>query len=266
MGKRLLCLAAAAFFFLAQLAAEDLYYRIAHIMEDDVIFSIDPQDPVSAGDLYVLLFGEEEAGILLASEAEGTYAVGRVLSADREPRPGDRVRLASRAYIEAALYGGNIFASNFGDSSIYSAGFKLTLARGVFYTRPVLEALFPFARVHPNLAASAVVPFAVMGGAEITNIYLGRFQIAPVMLLGMGWAYMKKNAREAFDTSESFRKTHVAGKASVSVSLLLARHVKLSAEAGMLVLLDTGTSLSDVSPEYFGRISAPFVNFGVALR
>ncbi|MCL1817400.1 MAG: hypothetical protein FWG35_00625 [Spirochaetaceae bacterium] len=296
MGKKIFCLAAAAFFFLAQLAAEetaaetipedaaaeaaqppaedsppeenahDLYYIIAHIMEDDVIFSTDPRDSVSAGDLYVLLSGEEDAGLLLVSEAEETYAVARVLSADKELHPGDRVRLAACAGLEAAVFGGKLFTPNFDNSSIYLAGLKLTLARGVFYTRPVLEIGFPFARVHPDLAASAVVPFTVMGGAEITNIYLGRFQIAPVMLLGMGWAYMKKNAREVFGTSETFRKTHIAGKGSLSFSFLLSRHIKLTAEAGMLVLLDIGTALSNVSPEYFGRISAPFVNFGLALR
>ena len=272
MGKKLLCIAGAAFFFLAALdaqdsAGKDTYYVIAHVMESDVIFSIDPQAPLSSGDLYVLLSPDgEEAGLLLVSEAQDTYAVARVLSSDFTPRTGDRVRGATRPIIEATLYGGSLFKTNFDKSYIPMAGLKLALARGVFYTRPVLQLEFPHARVHPDLGARDALPFTVLAGAEITNIYLGRFQIAPALLLGMGWAYMKKDAREAFGTGSSFQKTHIAGRASIATSLLLGRHLKLTAEAGMLVLLDIGTSLSDVSHEYFGRISAPFAGFGLTFR
>jgi len=246
---------------------QDLFYIIAHVMEDDVIFSIDPEASVSAGDLYSLLFPDgEEAGLLIVSEVDETYAVARILSADKDPRPGDKVREAARAGIEATLYGGGILRRNFDNSYIPMAGLKLALAKGVFYTRPVLELGFPFARVHPDLSSSSATPFTVLVGAEITNIYMGRFQLASAMLLGMGLAYMKKDAQEAFDTTKTFQKTHTAGKIALSLSFLFTRHLKLAAEVGMFVLLDIGTALSDVSPEYFGRAGVPYATLGLTLR
>jgi hypothetical protein len=297
--KKLFFLAGAFFFFLVPLAAQEnpaekppeeaapaetppaaenqaqeiepeephYYNIIAHVMDDDLIFQIDPQADVGVGDLYTLVRGGKEIGLLIINEVQETFAVARVLSSDEKPALWDEAREASRAGIEATFYGGSFLKTNYSSSYMPLAGLKLVLSRGFFYTRPVLEIEFPFARVHPEIAPSGVVPFNILAGAEITNLYFGRFQLASVMLLGMGWAYMGKEAQEVFLTDKSFHKTHISGKAFLSLSFLASRHVKLTAEAGILALIDFWPDLSDIEPGgYFGRMVAPFATFGLTIR
>ncbi|MDR1932682.1 MAG: hypothetical protein LBQ57_07680 [Spirochaetales bacterium] len=244
-----------------------LYNIVSHIMDDEVLFAIDPGAGVSAGDLYTLVRGTEEIGLLLVNEVREKFAVARLISFGVNPLLGDELRAAARAGVEATAYGGSFLKSNFSQSYIPLAGLKLVLSRGFFYSRPVLEIEFPFARAHTDLRLSGVVPFNILAGAELTNLYFGRFQLASVMLLGMGWAYMNGDAQELFDADGAFQKTHFSGKAFLSLSCLVSRHLKITADAGILALIDLWSELSEVEPGgYFGRKVAPFVTLGLTLR
>jgi hypothetical protein len=244
-----------------------LYNIIAHIMDDDVIFAIDPEAGVAVGDVYTLVRDGEKVGLLLVNEVQKRFAIARVISFATDPLLGDEAREASRAGVEATFYGGSFLKTNYSQTYIPLAGLKLVVSRGFFYTRPVLEIEFPSARAHPDLALSDVIPFNIMIGAEITNLYFGRFQLASVMLLGMGGAYMGKDAQELFGVKDAFHKTHVSGKAFLSLSCLIFPHLKITADAGILALVDVWPALSDVEPSgYFGRNVAPFVTFGLTLR
>jgi hypothetical protein len=222
---------------------------------------------VAVGDLYVLVRDGKEIGLLLVNEAQERFAVARAISFGVYPLLGDEARLAARAGVEAAVYGGSFLKTLFSQTYIPMAGLKLVLSRGFFYTRPVLEIEYLSARAHPELPLSSVIPFNILAGAEITNLYFGKFQLAPVMLLGMGWAYMDRDAQELFGTGGPVHKTHISGKAFLSLSCLISRHLKITVDAGILALFDVWSDLSDVEPDgYFGRKAAPFVTLGLTFR
>jgi hypothetical protein len=209
----------------------------------------------------------EEIGLLLVNEAQEKFAVARVISFATQPRLGDEAREAARAGVEATFYGGSFLKGNYSKSYLPMGGLRLVFSRGFFYTRPVLEIESFAARAHPELSLSDVIPLNILAGAEITNLFFGRFQLAPVMLLGMSWVYMSGEAQELFGSGSAFHKAHISGKAFLSLSCLVSRHVKITAAAGILALVDVWSDLSDVEAGgYFGRNVAPFVTLGLTLR
>jgi hypothetical protein len=244
-----------------------LYNTIVHIMDDEILFVTDAEANAAIGDFYELLRDEKENGLAIVKEVRQSYAVARVIFSDEDPVPGDGVRGVSRALLEGTFYGGSFLKDNFSNSYMPTAGVRLVLARWFYYTRPALEIGTVFARAHPDLKFSNTIPVNIMAGAEITNMYFWRFQLALVMLAGLGWTHFDSESAQTFHVGSGFHLSHVTGKAFVSLSCLLFRHVKITADAGILALVDNWTTFTDVNETgYFGRKVAPFVNFGLTLR
>jgi hypothetical protein len=236
-------------------------------MPGEVIFVMDPEAGAAVGDLYELLRDGQGIGLLAVNETQEKIAVARIVFSDQTPQPGDKVREAAQAGIEATFYGGGFLKDNFSKSFMPLGGVRLALARWFYYTRPVLEIGTMVARAHPDLRVADTVPFNAFAGAEITNLYMGRFQLGFVALAGLGWSYLDEEAAEVFDVGSGLRFRHISGKMFVSLGCLLARHVKVTADAGILALIDQWQTFSQVSESgYFGRKVAPFVTFGLTLR
>jgi hypothetical protein len=243
------------------------YNTLVHIMSGEVIFLIDPQARPAVGDLYELVRGGEDIGLLMVNETQGKIAVARIVFSDEDPQPGDEVREAARAGIETTLYGGTFLKDNFSKSFMPMGGLRLVLARWFYYTRPVLEIETFSARAHPGLALTDTVPVNVSVGAEITNLYMGRFQIGFVALAGTGWSYLNEEAAGVFDADKGIHFRHINGKMFVSLGCLLARRVKITADAGILAMFDRWQTFSGINDAgYFGRKVAPFFTFGLTLR
>jgi hypothetical protein len=130
-----------------------------------------------------------------------------------------------------------------------------------------VELEFPLAVVHKDLALFDVIPVNFFVGAEITNLYFGRFQLAPTMLIGLSWAYFGEDARTVFGIKDTFLLTHISGKAFFSLSCLVSRRLKITADAGMIVLIDSADKLTDPGLDsYFKRKAGPFVSLGLTFK
>jgi hypothetical protein len=244
-----------------------LYNTIVHVMPGEVIFLMSPETSAAVGDLYELVREDENIGLLMVNEVQEKIAVARVVTSDEDPLPGDKVRESGRAGIEATFYGGAFLKDNFSSSYMPIGGLRLVLARWFYYTRPALEIGTLAARAHPELQLTDTVPFNILAGAEITNLYMGRFQLGFIVLAGLGWSYLNEDAAELFSVNSGVRLRHAAGKVFVSLGCLLDVHIKLTADAGILALIDRRQTFSDVNPAgYFGRKVAPFVTLGLTIR
>jgi hypothetical protein len=236
-------------------------------MSNEVIFMTDPEAPAAVGDLYRLVREGEDIGLLMVNEVREKIAVARIVFSDENPLPGDSVREAGQAGLEATFYGGSFLKDNFSESFMPVGGLRLVLARWFYYTRPALEIGSFFARAHPDLRVADTLPFNILAGAEITNLYMGRFQLGFVALAGLGWSYLNEDAAGIFDVDSGIRLRHVNGKMFVSLGFLLSPHIKITADAGILAMLDWWQTFSQVSESgYFGRKVAPFLTLGLTLR
>ncbi|MDR1626365.1 MAG: hypothetical protein LBT33_07470 [Spirochaetia bacterium] len=244
-----------------------LYNTIVHAMSGDVIFMVDPQARAAVGDMYEIIRDGRDIGLLVVSDTQESIAVARIVFSDEVPQPGDGVREAGRAGIEATFYGGSFLKDNFSKTYMPLGGIRLVLARWFYYTRPALEIGTLLARAHPDLGVADTFPFNALAGAEITNLYMGRFQLGFVALAGLGWSYLNEEAAGVFDVGSGTRLRHVNGKMFVSLSCLLASHVRITADAGILAMIDRWQTFSEINDAgYFGRKVAPFLTFGLTLR
>ena len=96
------------------------------------------------------------------------------------------------------------------------------------------------------------IPIQTYVGAEITNWYLGRLQIAPTLVVGAGGLFpLEEEHDEGFLVI-----THFGGKAFLSLSYLVSRDVKLTVEPGFSLwfgLADEALGdLIDVARTYYG--------------
>jgi hypothetical protein len=141
-------------------------------------------------------------------------------------------------------------------------------SRGFFTTRPVIGAEIPLSIATAVLAVFDIIPMNAYIGAELTNLYLGRLQIAPTLVLGVGGAYLGENAKAIFNTDQDFFMTHVGGKAFMSVSVLVSRNTKITVDAGYAAWLGLAEALIDSIDEssYFATKVGPFVNVGVTFK
>jgi hypothetical protein len=146
-------------------------------------------------------------------------------------------------------------------------GLKAVLSRGYFLTRPVVGVEIPLSIATAALSVFDIIPMNVYVGAELTNLYLGRLQIAPTVVVGIGGAYLGETVRAFFGTDQEYFMTHVGGKAFVSASLLVSRNAKFTVDAGYAAWLGLADVLIDMADDsYFDSKAGPFVNVGVTFK
>jgi hypothetical protein len=87
------------------------------------------------------------------------------------------------------------------------------------------------------------------------------------MLIGVSWAYFGEDARSLFGINDTFLLTHISGKAFLSFSYLVSRRLKITADAGMLILIDSADKLENPGVDsYFKRKAGPFVSLGLTFK
>jgi len=165
------------------------------------------------------------------------------------------------------LYGGAFLVDNYDMDFMPLFGIKAVASRGYFSTRPIFGVEIPFSVATAALAVFDIIPLNVYVGAELTNLYVGRLQIAPSLVGVVGIAYLGDTAKETFQTDQDYFITHVGGRAFVTLSVLLSRDTKLTIDGGYMAMFGLANSLIDVNDRsYFASKAGPFVNVGLTFK
>jgi hypothetical protein len=248
---------------------------IVQIMGRDIIFELGRNMGIMVGDEYAIMGyrniagfqAADERGLLIVKEVQEKFTVAQLIYSAAKPQVGDQLQEIPRIGIEGMIYGGAFLVDNYDISFIPMVGLKAVLARGFFLTRPVLGIEIPLSIATAALAVFDIVPMNVFIGAELTNLYLGRLQIAPTVVVGVGGAYLGENARAFFGTDQEYFMTHVGGKAFISTSILVSRNAKFTVDAGYAAWLGLADVLIDFDDNsYFDTKVGPFVNVGVTFK
>jgi hypothetical protein len=248
---------------------------IVQVMGRDVIFELGKNMGILIGDEYSILGYRtvagfqaiDERGLFIVNEVQDQFSVAQVIYTDGRPQVGDQLREIPRIGIETMLYGGAMFTDNYDISFIPLVGIKAVASRGFFSTRPVIGAEIPLSIATAALALFDIIPMNVYVGAELTNLYLGRIQMAPTLVVGVGGAYLGETARSFFRTDQEYFMTHVGGKAFLSLSALVSRDTKITVDAGYAVWLGLAEALIDIDDKsYFATKFGPFISVGVTLK
>ncbi len=195
---------------------------------------------------------DEPSGVLVVKDVRETFSIAHPLYTDRPIYVGDQLKEIPRFGMELNFYTDLILAqSNYSGAppiGYYPLfGIRATLSRGVYRARPTFEIEFPL-----HQALSGGVPANLYLGVETFNLYLGRFQLAPVVLAGLGGNYYQND----------FYLSHVGGKAQVNLSLLVSRDLKLSIEAGYIAMVGLRDNPQSWDASYWG----PFGGLGFTAK
>ncbi|MFQ3620852.1 MAG: hypothetical protein SNJ78_07895 [Spirochaetales bacterium] len=248
---------------------------IVQIMGQDVIFELGRNMGIMVGDEFSIISyrtiagfqAVEEVGLIIVKEVQEQFSVGRVIYYSRRPQVGDQIQEIPRIGFEAMLFGGAFLVDNYELSFIPQLGLKAVASRGFYTTRPVVGAEIPLSIATAALSLFDIIPMNAYIGAEITNLYLGRLQLAPTIVVGVGGAYLGETARGFFKTNQEFFMTHAGGKAFMSLSYLASRNTKITIDAGYALWLGLAEVLLDVDDKsYFATKIGPFVHVGVTLK
>ena len=248
---------------------------IVQIMGSDVIFELGKNMGIMVGDEFSIVGyrqvagfqAVDEVGLIIVKEVQDQFSVGKVIYSSRRPQVGDQIQEIPRIGFEGMLYGGAFLVDNYELSFIPQLGLKVVASRGFFSTRPVVGAEIPLSIATAALSLFDIIPMNAYIGAEITNLYLGRVQVAPTLVVGVGGAYLGETARAFFKTDQQFFMTHVGGKAFLTLSALVSRDTKITVDAGYALWLGLAEALIDVDDKsYFATKVGPFVNVGVTFK
>ncbi|HUX13240.1 MAG TPA: hypothetical protein VMW87_09430 [Spirochaetia bacterium] len=195
---------------------------------------------------------DETSGMLVVKDVRESFSIAHPLYTDRPMYVGDQLKEIPRFGVELDFYSDLIFAqSNYvGAPSVgyYPLfGIRATVSRGVYRARPTFEMELPL-----HQALSGGVPANLYVGLETFNLYMGRFQIAPVVLAGLGGNYFEND----------FYLSHVGGKAQLNLSLLVTRDLKLSIEAGYIAMVGLRDNPRPWDASYWG----PFGGVGFTAK
>ena len=248
---------------------------VVQIMGREVIFELGRNMGIMVGDEYSIVGYRDVAGfqaiddrgLLIVKEVQDQFSVAKIIYAYGNPQVGDQLQEIPRLGIEAMLYAGAFLVENYDISFVPLVGIKAVVSRGFFSTRPVIGVEIPLSLVTAALAVFDVIPMNVYLGAELTNLYAGRLQIAPTLVVGVGGAYLGENARALFGTDQEYFVTHAGGKAFISLSLLVSRDRKITIDAGYAAWFGLAEVLLDFDEgSYFETKVGPFVNVGVTFK
>jgi hypothetical protein len=248
---------------------------IVQIMGSDVIFELGKNMGIQVGDEFSIVGyrtvagfqATEEIGLIIVKEVQDQFSVGQVIYSSRRPQVGDQIQEIPRIGIETMLFGGAFLVDNYDLSFIPQFGIKAVVSRGFFSTRPVVGMEVPLSIATAALSLFDIIPMNAYIGAEITNLYLGRIQIAPTLVVGVGGAYLGDTARAFFHTNQEYFMTHAGGKAFMTLSALVSRDMKVTVDAGYAYWIGLADTLLDIEDDsYFATKGGPFVNVGVTLK
>ena len=246
---------------------QELSYRIRSIPElklssgvleirgNEILMDLGRTMGLMVGDEYAVLATRAggpagtytaEKGLIIVKRVDEETSAATVLYADEEIEIGDRLReiarfgLDTNAYLHVVAGGG--FPTMF--------GIRQSITRGLYLFRPVVGVEVP---VH--LWNIGGLPLNVYAGGE-ADIYLNRFQLIPMVTVGLGGSLPLRDGEE-------FGVTHVGGSVSVVVAYLFARDMRITAELGYLSWFDVRKASERLRDRSYGGI---LLGTGVSIR
>ncbi len=248
---------------------------IVQVMGRDIIFELGRNMGIVVGDEYTIVGyrnvagfqAKDDRGLLVVKEVQDEFSVAHLIYSSGKPQVGDQLQEVPRLGVEITPYAGALMVENYDLSFMPVVGLKAVLSRGYFQTRPVVGLELPFSSATAALAMFDIIPLNFYVGVELTNLYLGRLQIAPTAVAGVGGAYLGENARSFFATDEEYLATHVGGKVFLTMSFLYSRDRKFTIDAGFAAWLGLADALIDVDDRsYFASKVGPFINVGITFK
>ncbi|MEM5947511.1 hypothetical protein WKV44_03035 [Spirochaetia bacterium 38H-sp] len=228
-----------------------------------------PGDEFALLDVGVSAIGKErvnEGGLLLIKEVQDDYSVAIPLYVSHSPVVGDQIKEVPRTGIEFMPYFTYVYAPANAkrDEDVASLGMRFTATRGFFATRPTLGIEAPLRLGSLITMIFDYLPIQMYIGAEVNNIYLGRLQISPTVVVGLGGLLpLDDKVREK---EGMLVYTHLGGKAFVSLSYLITRDIKIAIEPGFTMWFGMADEvlgdLIDFTRTYYG----PSFSFSVVFK
>jgi hypothetical protein len=249
---------------------------ILEVIGGDVVMEFGNNMGVMPGDEYAVTTARvtstghttaEEVGLLIIKEVREEYSVGQVIYSGKTLVVGDQLQEVPRFGVDTTIHAGYLFGQLLGTESLLVAGIRGSISRGFFSLRPTFGVDVPISFQRGTwLAGLGLLPINVYGGVEVFNLYLGRLQISPSAVVGIGTIIPIEEG--ALDNIQFF--SHVGGKATLTVSYLLGRDFKLFIDAGFSYwfgvfagILGSGT-VFDIP--YFDSYGGPSVGGGLTYK
>lgn len=228
-----------------------------------------PGDEFAILDVGISAIGKErinEGGLLLIKEVQDDYSIAIPLYTSHSPVVGDQLKEVPRAGVEVMPYFTYVYAPANAkrDEDVASIGMRATVSRGFFSTRPTFGIEAPLRLGSLITMLFDYLPVQAYVGAEINNIYMGRLQISPTIVVGIGGLMpLDEKVRER---EGMLVYTHLGGKAFVSLSYLITRDMKISLEPGFTLWFGVADEalgdLIDFTRTYYG----PSLSFSVVFK
>ena len=241
---------------------------ILEAMGAEVILEFGRDMGITLGDEYLVVESRvldsgktfsRETGLVIIKGVDDEVSVGKVIYSDGPLREGEQLRELPRLGMDTTPYVHATLVSFDGSTTpTFLAGFRQSITRGFYSFRPLVGLEMPFIR---NIAWG--LPFNIYLGGE-WDIYLGRFQIIPMVGAGIGGAYLWYF--EGTDVTK-FLLTHAGGMANLTLTYLFDNSLKLVLEGGYLhwFSLNPLTVISD-SSLLFQSYSGIFVGGGISIK
>ena len=221
-------------FEIRKIQAFQIASGITQILRGDVVLEFGKNMGLQIGDEYNITrpeqiggYAEETpTGLLIIKEVREKVSIAQVIYADPAPQIGDQLREAPRIGVDLSLYGSGMFNFPF-DFSGVALGVRATPSRGFFALRPIVDigvVLGSGVSIGPN----GEFPLSGMIGAEY-NLYLGRFKIAPNVLVG-GILLIPGNQ------NQNTRFGGLRVQADLKLSVLVTDTMEIFAEGGYCLL------------------------------
>lgn len=208
---------------------------VAQVLHGDVVLEFGRNMGIQVGDEYNITQPEElggqseerRSGLLIIKDVREKVSIAQVIYADPPPRVGDQLREAPRIGVDISAYGSGMFNNPFTFSGV-GIGLRATPSRGFFALRPIVDVGVV---VGSGVSVGPYGEFPVSGmvGGEY-NLYLGRFKIAPNLLVG-GILLVPT------DGSDDYRFGGFRLQGDIKLSVLVADTVEVFVEGGYGVLL-----------------------------
>lgn len=162
---------------------------ITQILRGDVVLEFGKNMGIQLGDEYNITQPEElggsveekRTGLLIIKDVREKVSIAQVIYADPPPKLGDQLREAPRVGVDFSIYGSGMFNNPF-DFSGFAISARVTPSRGFFALRPIVD-IGVVVGSGVSIGPNGEFPVSAMIGGEY-NLYLGRFKIAPNILVG----------------------------------------------------------------------------------
>lgn len=232
---------------------------ILEVNGPEVILEFGRNMGLSPGDEYAIVsnrvlstghIATAETGLIVISDVQEGFSVGRVLYANPRPMVGDQLQEVPRRGVEISGYLNTV--TNGLGSIVYVLGGRAVASRGFYAFRPHAALEIPF-RGLVSLGGGTgtfLLPVNLLAGGE-WNLYLGRLKLTPSAAVGLGGAIPITDEEDL----QPFYLSHIGGELRATVSVLITRDIQLFVDAGIAYF----ASIYDTTDP---RIAGPLSPYG----